>query len=255
MATEGRSSVVMDFARRFFEDQYFQKQARIEEAPATPVEPWPVEYWQQITKRAIASDQLARKSYDKLLQAGVRSPDGLQMAIGMAATAPERGGRQDWLSGSGKTSKTLTYFPGRLRCIAGEIERLNRHSLLRPDTWVSGRGFSELEERIFSRWFVRLPVLLSRYADFVEAQSKHLKRGGRNDMRPRALARSMLIDYVRGKTGKPMLNDLANLLDAAARIAGTSHTVDQPTLKQLDFRKRKKTRLTRGGLYLPLIKP
>jgi hypothetical protein len=235
------------FVRRFFEDKYFQKRAAIEsEEPAQTLKPWPAELWRRITAQALASDKLAKKSYDNLLHAGVRCSEALLMLVGMAATAPERGRKQDALSGSGKSAKTLAYFPNRLRSVAHEIEKLNKHSLLRPDTWVSDQGFSELEERIFRKWFVRLPVLLSRYADFLVAQSKDLKRFSQVKARPKAQACSWLIDYVREETGKPMLNDIANLLNAVAGIAGTDRTVDPPTLKQLDSRKRKKTKHIHG---------
>lgn len=251
MDTQSHSSGIEEFVRRFLEEQYFQKRAEIEnEEPARPVRPWPTELWQRITAQALASDKLAKRSYDNLLRAGVRSAEALQMLVGMAATVPERGRKPDWLSGSGKSAKTLAYFPNRLRSVAREIEKLNRHSLIRPDAWGLGRGFSELEERIFGKWFVRLPVLLSRYADFLDAQSKGLKRSSGVNAGPKALARSWLIDYVREETGKPMLNDIANLLNAAAGITGIEQTVDPPTLKQLDFRKRKKTKHTHD-LHLP----
>lgn len=239
------------------EAQYFNEHAATErEESRPPVEPWPVEQWRQIAVQGIESDKLAKESYDNLLRAGVRSPEALQIFVGMAATAPKSAGRVDSLSGSGKTIKTLAYFPRRLKAAASEIEKLNKHSLLRPDVWVSSGGFSELEERIFGRWFLRMPVLLRRYADFLDAQSRRVKRfGASGRWSPQTFALSALIGYVRQETKRPMFEDLGNVLDATARVAygEKSQTFLVASLKMLDSRKRKKTKTV--PTYLPSNPP
>jgi hypothetical protein len=197
--------------------------------------------WRNITIHGVMQDMVAKESYFRLLRAGISQPEFFEMLVGLAVSLPRRGRSPNWLSGTGKTPKTLASLASRLEGAAGELEKLNNHPLLRPDIWIQTRKLSEQQKKSFGLWFGRLPVLLRYYAAFLTAHSKTMRHFVRQKNRnsPQAQVLAGVIDLVRREAGRPMLSDLANVLSAAAAGAGTTQCFDPASLKVLDYRSRK----------------
>jgi len=161
------------------------------------------------TQQAIQSDRLAKKSYDNLLTKGLKNTSLLLELIGMAgALANEREKlpkcyRDAW-SASGKTAKTLVYFPKRVNAMASEIEKLIAHPLFIPD----------------QKCMEVLPKILRNYAEHVESRVKLLRRSRTG--RPETFAQVLigLRWLVRNETGKERHADVARLLTAVANDPG-----------------------------------
>lgn len=198
--------------------------------------------YRRFTIKAVSSDKFAKESYSRLLKEGVSQPELLEWLVGIAVSLPRRGRVPKWLSGSGMTANQLDNFPSPPGKMAGSIEALNKHPLLRADIWIQARAVSKVWKDHLGLWFMRLPLLLRHYAAFLRAHSRDMSGFllQANREGPQARALFGLINLVRRETGRPMLNDLSNVLTATATVAGTAQEFDPLSLKVLDSRKRKK---------------
>ena len=165
------------------------------------------------------------------------------MLVGMAVSVPRRGKAPNWLSGL-VTPKQIDYLPKRLNTFAAEIERLNKYPLLRPDCWIQGRKLSDSLKKVFALRVTQLPYLLQCYAAYVKGHSTDMRRFLREKVRsPRAEVVRGLIILARKETGGPRCKDLSVILSAAAteaQLPESDHTFDEPAIRALDRRMRKK---------------
>lgn len=207
--------------------------------------------YRNLTKDGVRSDETAKESFCNLLRAGASPPEMLEMLVGMAVSVPRRAKVPNWLSGLGMTPKQVAYLPGRLKRLADEIERFNKHPLLRPDVWIHCRGSSETHSKpvldYLGRRLMALPGLLRIHAAYVDGHSRSMSHYLREAHRsgPRTQLLAALISFVRKETGRARYEDLANILAAAAGVEGSgdSHlTFTASTLKALDRRMRQKQR-------------
>ncbi len=201
----------------------------------------------KLTMEAILSDLPAKKSYSNLLAKGLKNVELLQELIGMAvAVAVGSKGKaarwSKWYSGSGKTPKTLAYFPTRLKAMAGEVERLNAHPLLRPDKEGS---ICEPDKKPFVVGFMELPTMLRHYAAHVDDLSRSMSRLFRRNKKGSVGQMGQVLDglrwLVRKETGEERPADLSRLLAAAANAApGSNPNFDfEAELKNRAYRERK----------------
>jgi hypothetical protein len=201
-----------------------------------------------LTMDGVGSDETAKESYCNLLRAGTSPPEMLEMLVGMAVSVPRRGKAPRWLWGF-MTPKQVAYLPGRLKRLADEIERFNKHPLLRPDVWIYARRISETHPKpaldYLGKRLLGLPGLLRTYAAFIDGHSKSMNSYLREAYRsgPRSQVLAALISFVRRQTGRARYEDLANLLAAAAGVEGSGGsdlTFTASALKALDRRMRQK---------------
>jgi len=169
----------------------------------------------------ILKDTISKRSYLKLMAAGLRQTQLFEALLGTAVS----GKKANWLKGLGKTEKQLRYFPERLKSIANEIESLNRHRLFAPRHWVLKRMVSNSSKEKFAARFEQLPHLIRCYAAFLASHSKdmksHLKRKQDNTRNIKTLAQDLLIQLIREETGRDRPIELSNLLGAVASQAGS----------------------------------
>jgi len=190
-----------------------------------------------LTQRAVSQDNIAKDSYSDLLSAGVTQPELLELLAGIAVLLPTRGKIPKWFRDLGKTAEQLKAFPSRIEAMAGEIETLNKHPMLRPDEWVKARGIAESAKRHFAVWFARLPLLVCHYAAFVRAHCKRMSDFLLKEHRiaPRTRVLRALVSLVRRETGSPRYTHLSNVLIATALLAGKPEKgLDPDSLKSLD---------------------
>lgn len=132
-----------------------------------------------LTKDGVRSDETAKESFRNLLRAGASPSEMLEMLVEMAVSVPKRGKAPKWLLGLGMTPKQVAYLPGRLNRLADEIEKFNRHPLLRPDVWIHCRRISETHSKpvldYLGKRLMAMPGLLRTYAAFVDGHSKSMK--------------------------------------------------------------------------------
>ncbi len=162
------------------------------------------------TEQAIQKDRFARKSYRKLRDMGLKHTEQFLEFVTMAAVLAPEGKAADspkwyldaWRA-SGKTPKTVAYFPKRLKTVADEVEKFIPHPLFGP-----------VEE------FTKLPTMLRSYAEHVEERRSLLRQGRQG--RPKTLAQVLaaLRRFVRNETGKERHADVARLLTAVANYPG-----------------------------------
>ena len=206
----------------------------------------------KLTKQAIWSDKAARKSYSNLRAKGLKNTELLEELVGMAvAIAVGSGGKASkwskWYSGSGKTPKTLAYFPKRLKAVADEIEKLNTHPLLRPDKESS---ICEPDMKPFVVWFMELPTMLRHYATHVHylsgSMSKLFRRNKKGSVGPMGQVLDCLRLLALKETGKERPADLKRLLAAALKkVPGLDPNFYfdfEAELKNRAYRERKKLR-------------
>jgi hypothetical protein len=147
------------------------------------------------------------------------------------------------------TPEQIDYLPLRIKTFADDIERLNKHPLLRPDTWIHGRNFAQTHSKgvvdRFGKLLMGLPFLLRAYAGFINGHKESMGRYLRENSRtsPRTQVVAALISLVRRETGRPRYKELSIILNAAARglgLAESAHAFDETALKVLDGRMQKK---------------
>ncbi len=204
--------------------------------------------------RAILSDKVAKNSYSNLKKNGLKSTDLFEELVGMVAAVavgslgkPNK--RSTWYSGSGKTPKTLAYFPGRLRAMAGEIERLNTYPLFRPDKEGS---ICKPDKKSLVVGFMELPVTLRQFAAHVDDLSRStsglFSRNKKGRMGPMGQVLDCLRWLVRKETGRERPAVLQRILKAAvqANLDAVNGNLDFETdlnfeaeLKSRAYRERK----------------
>lgn len=165
-------------------------------------------------EQAIESDRAAKKSYDKLRANGLRDTSLLLEFIGMAVAVAAERKPAKWYSDSGKTPKTLAYFPVRLKAMAEEIERLMAHPPFTPPPEFAG-----------------LPALLLNYAEHIDNRCRLIRQSRKG--RPRTMGEVLraLRWLLLRETGKERPADLARLLAAAANGAGAPEFDFEAALK------------------------
>jgi hypothetical protein len=177
-----------------------------------------------LTRRAIASNNVAKDYYSKLRVAGLTSTEEFEHLVGFVVSI--RGGHPDWRVGLGKTHKSLSAFPKRLADIANEIQHLNRHELVRPDVWTKTHKLP----RSLGESFSKLPILLRRYADYLRSQFAFMDRSMRS---PYGQVLDLLLELVRKETGRAMYTETSGILTSTANVTESSLETDfsQDSLK------------------------
>ena len=205
--------------------------------------------WRNLTIAGVMSDDIARDSYFKMLGAGFTKIEFLEMLVGLAVLGTKKIPKLRPFPDCGMNRGQIGRFPKRLRDIAEEIERLNKHPLIRPDIFVVYMTASEPLKKHLGKWFLQLPILLRSYAAFFAVHAKStawfMKRNVANHRTWRPEVLCCLVDLVRKETGRPRLTDLANILTATAHEAGISEVgLDADSLKTLEAKHRKKGMLS-----------
>jgi hypothetical protein len=149
--------------------------------------------------------------------------------------------------GAGRTWKSLTGFPLRLRKMAEEIESLNRSNLYSPD--LTFKENIPAANRLKTT-FYRLPLVLKAYATWVDVWTRKLPR-----LTPRYAGRSSrgngsilvclssLIHVITGGYRDAEVSDLLNAADVALNSAKGPRFHPQTLL---DLRSRQKRRTTQA---------
>lgn len=226
--------------------------------------------WGNLTRRALAGNQVANNCYSKLRVAGLRRFEWFEVLVALAASANDahhgaKKGNQDWCLATkmGMSAKTLSRFPQRVRSLADEIERLNLHQLVGPEFWLfnpdihclQGRKLTDSLKKSLALWFGRLPGLLRSYAEYVEWQSKTMSKIVRARKRPKVAGRilvlDMLIQFVREQTGKPHYAELSEILTATANAKGVNKDFSVDLLKMAVSRCKKLQRNQTEPLFNP----
>jgi len=149
-----------------------------------------------------------------------------------------------WLQGTGKTWKALKEFPGRLRRMADEVERLNANQFFRPKVFINPTLVSSDRHQAVTKMksFYQLPTVLRSYA---EALSQHSAKVPRK-FPPRPWGRSRwvceLSDLTELATGKPHHEQVASLLSAAANVLNEKVAVDAVNIAETRSRRKKRTK-------------
>lgn len=146
-------------------------------------------------EKAIFSDADAKKSYDKLLSNGLKSTHRLIELIGMAVAAEKKPTKHGLISG--KTPKTIAYFPARLKSMAAEVEKLNADPLFTPD-----------------KEYNALPDLLRGYAEQVQERRRHIQRSRKGRPGPMGQVLQCIRWLVRHETGSENCALLKRILAA-----------------------------------------
>jgi len=170
-------------------------------------------------------------------------------SVAVAKKAPRETWEGLWAGGTNKTWKALKGFPKRLREMSDEVKQVSTDTLFDFDVmpWITKEtaGAQVLKQRLR-----QLPGLLQLYADFLEMMTKRLpivfleregipSRKGRN-------SRSVLLlsKLVEALTGRFCDEEVANLLNAAARALGESFEIEALDLAQARYRCRAGKRST-----------
>jgi hypothetical protein len=144
-----------------------------------------------------------------------------------------------WAAGTGKTWKALKDFPGRLRGIADEVERVNAGPCFDLASWINKETIGA---QMFRHRLLQLPGLLRVYAASLEfivgklpAMTERIYPAA-----PRGHSEFMFLlsAAVKLTTGRFRDKEVAEMLNAAALALGEGSQFDALTLAQARFRRR-----------------
>ena len=142
-------------------------------------------------------------------------------------------GRGDWAKGSGKTRRTIRYFPGRIRSLAVEIERANAHNALSP---------ALSNDKYQREVFPCLPNVLRSYADWLTARLTAVTELNAKLSRERSLQQKLLLHLavlVHDSGANYFDEDVSLLVTAAYAADGQDKDVSAQALKVLHSPKRR----------------
>lgn len=151
-------------------------------------------------EKAIFSDAKAKNCYDELILNGLKSTDLLMELISLAIMAAEEKPTKR-RSVSGKTPKTVAYFPARLKTIAEEVEKLNDDPLYTPN----------------DKEYMALPEILLGYAKQLQERRQLLKRSRKGRPGQMGQALHSIRWLAQRETGRENCALLKHILAAARR--------------------------------------
>lgn len=144
-----------------------------------------------------------------------------------------------WAAGAGKTWKALKEFPGRLRGMADEVERLNASPFFAPAQYVNAKT---LKAEIVKKRFYQLPGIMRVYAAALEAHIERVPQAFPPRPRGHPPALFDLSEAVKVVTGRYCDRQVADLLNASASALGEEKQFDALSIAQARSRRRKKAK-------------
>jgi hypothetical protein len=160
-------------------------------------------------------------------------------------TTPREEWQQNWARHAGMSWKQLTEFPERIRRMAEEIERVQKHVFFDPKQLKSETRLAKYAKGVFPT----LPVVLQHYADFLKAEVKGnsalLKSFYLRVPRKHSSFILVLSKQVKIITGTFHDSKVADLLNAADYALNATTKTRFQTQLILDLRIRQKRKTTR----------
>jgi hypothetical protein len=148
----------------------------------------------------VTGDPIAKRAFCKLISAGVEAQilnDGLRAVYaGTRAADQSRKKTRHWANLAGMSLPTLKRFPKKLRIVAEQIRKLNKHQYFLPEPGVDHRFklASESMRKSIAREFSLLPDILCWYALYIEKQPADIGR------------------FLRSSAGRPNTHQVAAIL-------------------------------------------
>jgi hypothetical protein len=183
------------------------------------------------------AEPVSKMAFRKLERDGVNS-SMLGRFLVFIASLPKLRRRKEW---RGMAWYTFERFPARLRALANQIDDINAHPALTPKRWAAVVSSKKKAIRARqAREFQSLPETMREYADYLHMQLHLIQPALRREEQALSLQRGilvMLLDVVRGITGKPHYTDLALLLEYAYEFAAhQAKEISPASLKMLSKR-------------------
>ena len=201
-----------------------------------------------LAQRAILSSSVTKKSYLKLLMAGLRQTELFEWLVGEAVSPHEKkaiGWLERSLKGSGITLKQLSNFPSRIETVAETIEKMNKRRLLAPEV-LHAPNEPEFHKRSLAALVAKLPDILRLYADALQCRTKSLMRYGgawTALAKPQERALERLAALVKKETGRPFYPELSEILIAAVQDSGSDRDDFSPDAIKMRVWRANKRRL------------
>jgi hypothetical protein len=208
-----------------------------------------------------AVEALKKRGEEAVSRASGRRKEVLEIAAGLVemlpffATLAVKGKstsgaeKKLWSIGTGKTWKALRALPDRLRGIAKEIQMINESPFFSPERVIT----SKEPIAVYSKGhFLRLPIHLQRYSDWMEAWTGAFPRLYRAHFPRAQRGHSPSVGYVsvlaQVITGRFCDNEVAELLNAADRVLNPDNSDREDGFHPqtlADFRSRRKKKEVR----------
>ncbi|HEX3355169.1 MAG TPA: hypothetical protein VHS34_20275 [Terriglobales bacterium] len=188
---------------------------------------------------SLMADPLAKKAIEKLAASGVPKEKLVKLLIlvpGASTIPPLVAGIPD---------RALRRLPDRIQAFANTIERVNESLYVAPDVRLLGSLFTSMtpeQKALIAKLFPMTPQILRWYAGDLRDMLWRLyppKRPGQRGVVSKKinfqrLVTIRLVRLVKDSTGKPRYGEVATLLEAAYRIAGTPRTIADDNVRKLD---------------------